>query len=124
MAKDNTREEQTIKPSTNRPTHTANGKFAPGNIANPNGRPKGMTLTTQIKKTLEDNPQIREALIQKMIAEALKGDPVFMKLIWNYVDGMPTQKLEHEGHFDITALVRKIAFESAKSYQLESEDNE
>lgn len=117
-------EEQTIKSSTNRPTHTANGKFAPGNIANPNGRPKGLTLTSEIKKQLEENPNIRQALIQKMIAEALKGDPVFMKLILNYVDGMPTQKLQHEGNIDITALVKKIAFESVKSYQLEPEDNE
>jgi len=84
-------------------------EFQKGNDPRRNldGRPKGSySLTTIIKRllqeeqvTLQDGKKINagEALTKKVLQDALKGDIQALKLIWNYVDGMPTTKNEHSG---------------------------
>lgn len=79
------------------------GRFVKGNDFG-QGRPKGTySLTTIIKKllqdeqvTLEDGKKINagEALTRKVLKQALEGDTQSLKLIFNYVEGMPVQKNE------------------------------
>lgn len=73
-------------------------KFKKGEVANPTGRPKkGTSLTELMKEYLERIPEgsevsYKEAFVAKVFRIAYeKEDPVFAKMIWNYVDGMPKQ---------------------------------
>lgn len=88
-----------IKPVENRDER---GRFGPNNIANPNGRPKkGLTLTDIAKQILEETLPSgvtrKQALMSKVAQLAYEGNETMIKLLWNYVDGLPTQRLEHTG---------------------------
>jgi|GEM_PF-3450389 len=76
--------------------------FKPGNNANPHGRPpKGYSLTEAVKDLLTKNPERKKKIIEKIITLAEGGDPVFVKLAWNYMDGMPKQEIEQTGGLDL-----------------------
>ncbi len=63
----------------------------PGQVLNPNGRPKGtVSFARLFHKFLEkenDGITIGEALVKKMIAQALKGEYQQQNLIVNRIDG-------------------------------------
>lgn len=75
--------------------------WKPGQSGNPNGRPKkGMSLTELMKDFLDNAPEGKEKLYKEKFIEntyklAMEGDVPALKLIWNYVDGMPQQKIDH-----------------------------
>lgn len=75
------------------------GQWEPGTSGNPKGRPpKGQSLTELMREFLEDVPEGREItykelFIKNVITMALQGDFYAIKLIWNYIDGMPTQRV-------------------------------
>jgi hypothetical protein len=74
------------------------GTFGPGNIANPNGRPKkGHSITETIRAMMDEKPEIKKALGAKILQMAVEGDITAIKTIWNYLDGMPLQKSEIGG---------------------------
>jgi hypothetical protein len=80
-------------------------QFKPGNNANPNGRPlKGYSITEWFKGMLSSNPEIKDKLGKAILDKAQAGDPTAMKLVWNYMDGMPKQESEVTIK-DITGLV-------------------
>jgi len=75
------------------------GTFGPGNVANPNGRPKGsLSITAEIKKKLEEIPEGQKVtylqlLISRIMKQAIQdGDQQMIKQIWNSVDGLPVAK--------------------------------
>ena len=75
----------------------ANPNWIPGVSGNPNGRPpKDKTITGEIKKILEEllptGMTKSQALAQGIVDRALDGDPSFVKIAMQYVDGMPVQK--------------------------------
>jgi hypothetical protein len=70
----------------------------PGETRNPNGRPpKGYSITEMMKKMLSEKPEIKQAIGQQIAKKALQGDQAAMRMLWNYMDGMPQQ------HTDITS---------------------
>ena len=78
----------------NRATAIANLKKK-GAEANPNGRPKkGYSITEWFQEMLKSNPETRDAIGASIAAKALEGDPAAIKLIWNYMDGMPKQGID------------------------------
>lgn len=76
----------------------SNGRFVPGQSANPKGRPKkGQTMTDILEKTLKkksikvDGKMIsgKEAAAIKIMQLALKGDVAALKYIFDRIDGKP-----------------------------------
>lgn len=78
--------------------------FEKGQSGNPAGRPVGAkSLTTKVKEALAklggakiDGVEVtyEEALIKKIMHKAIvEGDPQMIKLMWNYIDGMPMQNM-------------------------------
>ena len=98
-----------VENTTEKQLGGATGKgFMPGVSGNPNGRPKGsgISITTEIKKKLEEVPEGQKAtylqlLINRIMKQAIQdGDQQMITKIWNYVDGMPKQPLEHSGEIE------------------------
>lgn len=92
--------DNTIKNVEKTYTDPETGKFVPGNPGG--GRPKGsgISITTEIKKKLEEVPEGQKAtylelLVNRIFKQAIQdGDQQMIKQIWNYVDGMPNQSTD------------------------------
>jgi len=75
------------------------GRLLPGNTANPNGKPKGISITALVKAELEKAPEGQELtyaqlFLKKLFKKAIvDGDHATQKLIWNYIDGLPKGSL-------------------------------
>lgn len=89
-------------------------KYKPGQSGNPKGRPSsGMSLTELMKEHLEKIPEgsevsYKEAFISKVFARAYEGNDAYVKLVWNYVEGMPVQPV------DVTSKGKEIGSISAQ----------
>lgn len=75
--------------------------FQPGQSGNPAGKPPGTKhLTTKVREALEKiaegtNTSHEELLVKAILKKAIvDGDAASQKLIWNYLDGMPSQSIE------------------------------
>ncbi len=66
-----------------------------GADANPNGRPpKGYSITEWFQNMLASDPIAKDAIGKSILKKALEGDTTAQKLVWNYMDGMPQQKVD------------------------------
>ena len=73
-----------------------------GAEANPNGRPKkGYSITEWFQEMLNSKPEIKDAIGKSILKKALEGDPAAQKMVWQYMDGMPKQEVEHGGGLEI-----------------------
>lgn len=67
-----------------------------GQSGNPNGRPKkGYSITEWFQEMFTADPEAKDKLGKAIYDKALKGDIAAQKIVWNYMDGMPQQKLDH-----------------------------
>lgn len=75
--------------------------FQKGESGNPNGRPKSLNLTTLLKAELEkmneeeDGKTNAEVLMARVMKDAMKGDYKHRELAMKYIDGLPTQQIDH-----------------------------
>ena len=76
--------------------------FKKGESGNPAGRPVGSkSFTTQVKDALAQiskgtGTSYQEELIKAILHKAIvEKDTAMMRLIWNYLDGMPQQHIDH-----------------------------
>ena len=82
------------KTDTNR---LSNGRFAPGNIANPGGRPKGRSTAAILRKLydaaneLEPDKSNHEVVMEKVVAMALNGERWAIDFIADRTEGKPVQ---------------------------------
>ena len=75
--------------------------FKKGQSGNPKGRPEGtFSLLTLLKQELQKVPEgqdkktYADLIVKRMLKQAIeKGDQQQIKLIWNYIEGMPRQDL-------------------------------
>ena len=86
--------------------------FVKGQSGNPAGKPKGtISITQEIKRKLaEIPPNERKTYLQILITKILKKalldeEEPMIKLIWNYIDGLPTQTVIGEGLQPIIQLI-------------------
>lgn len=71
-------------------------KWKKGQSGNPSGRRKGtVSLTAALKRTL--TPKTLNAIARKLERMALAGDAQAIKLIWERLDGKPSEKVELSG---------------------------
>lgn len=96
--------------------------FEKGQSGNPAGRPPGsISITTEIKKRLQEVPEGQQkSYLELLINRILKlgvvdGNEQMIKAIWNYIDGLPNQKLNLEGN-----LIINVEKEVAEKYELDS----
>jgi hypothetical protein len=75
--------------------------FPPGVSGNPNGRPKGSSITARIRarcaQDTDDGRTIAERIADRFVAEALKGKFPFAREVLDRVDGKVTEKVEING---------------------------
>ena len=77
------------KPAKKDPRAT---QWKPGQSGNPKGRPpKGHSITEMVQSMMNERPEIKEAVTAKIMQLCLDGDITALKMLWNYMDGMPTQ---------------------------------
>lgn len=77
----------------------------PQNINTKGRPPKGYSITETVKAMLNEKPEIKQALAAKVMELAMKGDVTAMKMLWNYMDGMPLQKTKLSGDEDNPLVV-------------------
>jgi hypothetical protein len=73
-----------------------NGKATRFKEGNPGGPGRPVSMTNAIRKRLlalgsDQKRAVAEHLADNILQMALEGDDKMIKLIWNYVDGMPQQ---------------------------------
>lgn len=89
-------------------------QFKPGESGNPNGRPKGKTVASEIKRIITDKEgsehDIITALANVAIRKALKGDFRHFDAIREIIDG-PKPK----GGVNITGNMIQVVFEDLEA---------
>ena len=100
-------EQNQSKLAENTPKKQRGRPFPKGISGNPKGKPKGtFSLISILKRELQKIPpelkgkerkMYAEILIKKQLHKAIiEGDEQSIKLIWNYVEGMPRQPIDLE----------------------------
>jgi hypothetical protein len=85
-----------------------------GAAANPKGRPpKGYSITEWFKQMFSSKPEIKDALGKSIIKKALEGDVAAQKMVWNYMDGMPVQKMPGQ-LTQVNVMLAKMGEEDSK----------
>ena len=108
-----------VYPSLNGDKRNEDGTFAPGNGGGP-GRPVGsVSITTIIKRKLQEAPPGQRQALAELLAEKIldkayvDGNETLIKEVWHYVDGMPNQKVDFgvdkENIGELTAFLSAVA---------------
>ena len=87
-----------------KPKRDKRGRLLPGMSLNPKGKsPGAFSLLSILKAEIQKCPKGQDKksyahlIVKRMLAEAIAlGDFQQIKLIWNYIEGMPVQKQETE----------------------------
>jgi len=78
----------------------AKGKWLPGSVPNPNGRPKRKTLTEMIHAKLDDDDSWKE-VVGVVLEKVLKDkDKEIIKAFWDHTDGKAPQSVKLGGDED------------------------
>ena len=83
-------------------TRDEKGRVLPGSVLNPEGKAPGTRhFTTKVREALgkiaDGKSETYEVLlVKRVLKKAIEGgDTQMIKLIWNYLDGMPQMKIDH-----------------------------
>ncbi len=83
------------------------GRYLKGHRMPGPGRPPGsVSITSKIKQMLEEVPpgekmtRLEAIAIRIFIMAINEGNEQIIKLIWNYVDGMPKESIEMKGEIE------------------------
>ena len=114
-----------------KPDRLPNGTFAKGREKT-GGREKGVrNLTTKVREALEKiadgkDYTYEEALIKAILKKAIVDqDVAIIRLIWNYLDGMPLQKTDITSNGDkITPIYAGLSIQGHPGDQKDIQLNE
>lgn len=81
-------------------------QFQKGESGNPNGRPKGKTITERVRDLLESNPDRAAAIVEAGVKAAEDGDFQFWKYLCDRMEGTPAQQMNFTG--EVTHHVKVI----------------
>ena len=97
---------------TSRDISNANLKmFEPGESGNPGGRPKGMSITAELRKLLDDGTvaeDIAKALIKLAKDTNFKGNVAAFKELLDRTDGKVTDVHRIEGEGIVSILYKQV----------------
>lgn len=86
--------------------------FSKGQSGNPKGRPqKGYSITEAFQSMFNENPEKKQEIVDAIQRKAKGGDPTALKLVWNYMDGLPPQSVKLSGDKDNPITHEYIEFE-------------
>ena len=78
------------------------GRVMKGSVLNAKGRGTSLNMTTILKNAMEQVSDKHAGadpdaviIVRKVIEEAKNGNFNFVKLIWEYADGKPVQRIDH-----------------------------
>ncbi len=90
------------------------GRFVKGQSGNLAGKPTGTkSFTSKIREALQVIAEGRdytyeEAFIKSILKKAIiDGDSTIQKLIWNYLDGMPVQKIAGDNENPLQVIIER-----------------
>ncbi len=86
-------------------------RFKKGESGNPNGRPKGMSIESQLRKRLsagESGEKIVESLINVALRQALNGDFRFWNSIIERVDGKVADRIAGADGEGLTVILEHM----------------
>ena len=111
-------EEKQKKPNKKVVKRDANGRFMPGSVPNPNGRPKkDCSITSLVKKMLDEKADERwlhpsdygktwrEAIAKALLVGAVKGQQVAIKELLDRLEGKAPQPITTQNGEPITIRV-------------------
>ena len=81
---------QQEKPNRSGDNRRLDGTFGPGNLANPNGRQKGVSIKDRVRKWLEEHPDDMQAFVSHFVKEN-------RELSWQMLEGRPQQDITSDG---------------------------
>ena len=104
------------EPQNTRVEREPNGRWKPGSVPNPGGRPKAeVSLTAVLREQAaalrEDGQTVAQALAAKLLALALAGDVAALRYAYDRLEGSPTQRREDITPEVIRERVEKLAAE-------------
>ncbi len=105
------------------------GTFPPGVSGNPGGRPKGaVSITAAVRAALKEYPLGKdgkplskthlEFIVSKILKKAsVEGDQATLKMVWNYIDGLPKQtiKVGNDGDKPFRTAYKELSTEELEN---------
>lgn len=76
-------------------------QIKPGEVRNPNGRPKGVSITALVREALEKVPEgqkekAKDLLVKRIMHKAIsEGDTKLIEKVWEYMDGKPIDRKDY-----------------------------
>ena len=75
-------------------------------LINRKGRPpKLYSITATVQAMMDETPEVKKMLAKRILRMAIEGDFNAIKLLWNYMDGMPEQFTELRARDNIPLLL-------------------
>ena len=92
--------------------------FPKGTSGNPGGRPRGLSITRLVREELarpspgDSAVSNAERVAARVVERAAAGDPVFVKLVWEYVDGRPADAMRQSADELIEHLAGELGIDA------------
>jgi len=88
-----------------RETRGKRGRWLAGQSGNPKGRPKGqLSLTDELRRYLQDNPEELKAIVMAFIALLKRGNVQAFQELLNRIDGRVSERHELEAKIPVTLI--------------------